>query len=230
MLSLGFWVVIRLTKKKDIAINFGSRLFRWITLAGLSTVIAVIVVLALWVLERNRSEIINATKNNLQITLENAESRLNLWIKQRTTYLESLGRDPKLTLLADSLLAMDASSESLLASTALRDIREFFEDRRQDFPNIGFFIIDPDGISVGSIRDTNIGTVNLIAKHHPDLIERAFAGEVMFVPPMASDVDLSDTTGADTESNPPTMFLLGPVSETDGNVISRYDTAHRACR
>ncbi len=220
VLSFGFWLVIRATKGKDIVLNFGSKQFRWLTLAGLSAIITVVVLLGLLLIERNRRENFAAAEASLVVTLENAEARLGLWIKQNKSYLERLGRDPELTTLVSRLLRVDPDSESLLRSSVLAVTRMFFQDQGKELPNIGFFIISPENISIGSRRDANVGIPNLIADRRPDLIERAFQGEVLFVPPMESDVSLSEVTGAEGEKNPPTMFFLGPVRKSDGSIIA----------
>jgi polar amino acid transport system substrate-binding protein len=68
-----------------------------------------------------------------------------------------------------------------------------------------------DRISIGSMRDTNIGTPNLISLQRPDLLKRAFAGEVLFVPPIESDVPLGKEPQADRTRNPSTKFFTGPI-------------------
>jgi two-component system, sensor histidine kinase and response regulator len=220
LFGFGFWLIIRLNRKKDITFNFGSKQFRWITIAGLSLIIAFIVILAFLFLERNKRETLAGTEKTLKVTVENAEAGLNIWIRERLFYLQSLGRDPELMSLTAELLKVDAEPDYLLSSPELDDIRMFFERKGVDFPNIGFFIISPENISIGSMRDTNIGTENLIAKNHPALLKRAFQGETVFVPPVDSDVSLSEVTGSERDRNPPTMFFLGPIQDADGRVVA----------
>jgi len=220
LLSFGFWIVIKKTEKKNIILNFGSKQFRWITLIGLSIIITIVIILGLVLLDRNKSEIMADTEINLKIALENAENRLDVWINQKRDYLERLGREPELAILVDRLLAVDPDQGSLLSSSSLEDVREFFEERKNKFTNIGFFVINSEYISVGSERDTNIGTINLIAEQYPDLIQRAFNGEVLFVPPMESDVSLMEMTDTERDKNPDTMFFLGPVFNPDGSIIA----------
>jgi len=220
LLSFGFWILLKTTEKKNIVLNFGSKQFRWTALISLSIIITIVIILGLVLLDRNRREIITDTEINLKIALENAENRLDVWISQKKGYLERLERNPELTILVDRLLSVDSDRDSLLSSSPLEDIRVFFEKKQEEFPNIGFFVIDPEYISVGSRRDTNIGTLNLIAKQYPDLIKRAFKGEVVFVPPLESDVSLPELTGAGKEKNPDTMFFLGPVSNPAGSIIA----------
>ncbi|MBT8363427.1 MAG: PAS domain S-box protein, partial [Deltaproteobacteria bacterium] len=75
-------------------------------------------------------------------------------------------------------------------------------------------------ISIGSQRDTNIGTRNLIALQRPDLLERAFAGDVLFVPPIESDLPLAQGSEADGVRNPSTKFFMGPIRDTNRQIIA----------
>jgi polar amino acid transport system substrate-binding protein len=122
--------------------------------------------------------------------------------------------------LTKRLLAVTPDRESLVTSDALRDTRAFFKTNKDIFANIGFFIINTDAISIGSLRDTNIGTRNLISLQSPDLFRRAFEGEVLFVPPIESDVPLAKGPKADGARNPSTKFFMGPIRDTKGQIIA----------
>ena len=87
------------------------------------------------------------------------------------------------------------------------------------FADIGFFIINPDHISIASMRDINIGSLNIIAIHKPELLDRVFRGETVFVPPITSDVML-DSKGGELSGLPPAMFFAAPVRKADGTIIA----------
>ena len=106
-----------------------------------------------------------------------------------------------------------------MASSALADSRFFFEANKDVFDDIGFFIINPDHISIASKRDDNVGSVNVIAIHKPELLARVFRGETVFVPPITSDITL-DRKGYEYTGLPPTMFFAAPIRRGDGAVIA----------
>jgi PAS domain S-box-containing protein len=81
-------------------------------------------------------------------------------------------------------------------------------------------LIDPEHVSIGSMRDANIGTRNLISKQYPELLQRTFQGEVVFVPPLNSDVDLGLPYKSGKARKPLTMFFIGPVRDRDGRVLA----------
>jgi len=122
--------------------------------------------------------------------------------------------------LTKRLLAVTPDREDLTASDALRDARAFFKTNKDIFSNIGFFIINTDNISIGSMRDTNIGTQNLISLQKPDLLRKAFEGDVLFVPPIESDVPLGNGPKADRAGNPSTKFFMGPIRDANGQIIA----------
>ncbi len=69
------------------------------------------------------------------------------------------------------------------------------------------------------MRDENIGTKNLIANQALDLLNRAFRGEALMVPPIWSDIPL--ITGTDSISRmSPSMFFAAPVKNNQGDVIA----------
>ncbi len=220
ILSLLTWILIKGIKKEQIAVNFGSRWFRGLVLAGLSFFVIIVCLLGWFTLERNKEKNLEVIGENLTEILKIADDRLHLWVEQRTSFLKLLGRDPELVTLTKRLLAVTPERESLLASDALRDIRAFFKTNKDIFLNIGFFIINADHISIGSMRDANIGTRNLISQQSPDLLRRAFEDDVLFVPPIESDVPLSTGPKADGARNPSTQFFMGPIRDTNGQIIA----------
>jgi len=219
-LSLLAWILIKAIKKEHIAVSFGSRWFRGLVLAGLSFFVILVCLLGWFTLERNKENILEGVGENLTEILKIADDRLHLWVEQRTSFLKLLGRDPKLVTLTKRLLAVTPERESLVTSDALRDTRGFFKTNKDIFANIGFFIINTDAISIGSMRDTNIGTRNLISRQSPDLFRRAFEGEVLFVPPIESDVPLGKGPKADGARNLSTKFFMGPIRDTKGQIIA----------
>ena len=219
-LCLLAWILIKSIRKEHIAVSFGSRWFRGLVLAGLSIFIIIVCLLGWFMLEKNKENVLADVAENLTGILITADQRLNLWVSQRTSFLKLLGREPELVTLVKRLLAVKADRDSLLASDALQDTRDFFKTNKDIFANIGFFIINTDEISIGSMRNTNIGTRNLIAVQRPDLLRRAFQGEVLFVPPIESDVPLGKSPQANETRNPSTKFFIGPIRDPNGQIIA----------
>jgi len=220
ILTLLAWILIRSIRRENIAVSFGSSWFRGLVLAGLSVFVLIVAFLGWYMLERNKTEYLLNVDENLRGVISVSEDRLDLWLKERTSYLARLGRDPELVAITKRLLQVEPNKRALLASSALKEARVFFQNTVDIFRNIGFFLINPDHVSIGSMRDANLGTSNLISKQHPELLQQAFEGKVGFVPPMTSDVDLVNSTQSDNARKPPTMFFIGPVQDADGRILA----------
>jgi polar amino acid transport system substrate-binding protein len=220
VLSLLTWILIKVARKEQLAVSFGSRWFRGIVLAGLSFFVIVVCLLGWFTLDKSKEQILTAVGEDLSESLITANDRLTFWVDKRISSLKLLGRDPELVTLVKRLLTVTPDRESLLASDALRDTRDFFKNNKDVFSNLGFFIINADDISIGSMRDTNIGTPNLIALQRPNLLRRAFEGEILFVPPMESDVPLGQEPRADGARKPSTKFFMGPIRGPSGQIIA----------
>ena len=220
ILSLLAWILIKTIQKEQIAVSFGSSWFRGLVLAGLSVFVLIVAFIGWYMLEHNKTEHLLNVDENLRGVISVNEDRLDLWLKERISYLARLGRDPKLVAITQRLLKVEPNQQALLASGALREARFFFQNTEDIFQNIGFFVINPDYVSIGSMRDANLGSRNLISKQNPELLQRAFQGEVGFVPPMTSDVELGNSSKLISIRKPPPMFFIGPVRDTDGRILA----------
>ncbi|MBW2429662.1 MAG: transporter substrate-binding domain-containing protein, partial [Deltaproteobacteria bacterium] len=209
----------RFSRDKDLALSFGSRRFRMYAVIGLSLLITVVSVLGWLAIQRNKEKILTEVQTNLVNVLTTTSERLDIWVDQRNFFMLQLGRNPELVAITEQLLKISPYKDTLLASNALINARNFFETNENVFADIGFFIINPDHISIASMRDINVGSLNLIAIHKPELLERVFRGETVFVPPITSDVRL-DSRGGELLGMPPTMLFAAPIRRGDGTIIA----------
>jgi PAS domain S-box-containing protein len=219
VISLLFWILRRGIKKEHISVKYGSTWFRLLVLAGLSFFLVVVFVIGWINLERSRKMHLEDESRFLNGVLSVFQDRLDLWLFERKSFMKQFGSNPRLVAISKRLLKVSPEKEALLASNELQEMRSFFKKNNDIFPNIGFFIIDPNHISIGSRRDRNVGSLNLISKQYPNLLKEAFEGKVGFVPPITSDVHLGTSRG---EKKPPTMFFIGPIRDVDEKVIAVF--------
>ena len=155
----------------------------------------------------------------LQIVLQTTQESLNLWVESNKFHLTRLAEDPRLVSLAERQLRVPRNKKALFKSEALQELRVFFRERRNRFGEAGFFMISPDFINIASMRDENLGAKNLIANQALDLLNRAFRGEALMVPPIWSDIPL--ITGTSSISRMvPSMFFAAPIQNQQGDVIA----------
>ncbi|MBT8369130.1 MAG: cache domain-containing protein, partial [Deltaproteobacteria bacterium] len=181
--------------------------------------IVLVIFLAGFALERVKEKIQADVGDALQIVLQTTQESLNLWVESNKFQLTRLAEDPRLVSLTERQLRVPRNKDALIKSEALQELRAFFQPRKNQFGQAGFFIIAPDFVNIGSMRDGNLGAKNLIANQALDSLNRAFQGKTVMVPPIWSDVPLSSSTEGQPK-NTPTMFFAAPVKNIQGKIIA----------
>ncbi|MBT7953074.1 MAG: PAS domain S-box protein [Gammaproteobacteria bacterium] len=212
----------RLFTSEGLVSHFDSKGFRVTTLIIISLIVVLVTGLVWSVLERNKKRALDSTRVELEVVLQSTMERLDSWISERQKFLLQLGRDPELVAITRRLLEVPVGADTLKRSQPLSEARAFFKKNEAEFGNIGFFIINPKSISIGSGRDSNLGTKNLIAEKHPELLARAFQGDAEFIPPIRSDVVINVQNGDSSNGtkNQLTMFFAVPIRDVDGFVLA----------
>jgi PAS domain S-box-containing protein len=178
-----------------------------------------VVVLAWFALDRVKEKIQADTGDALQIVLHTTRETLNLWVESNKSQLIRLAEDPRLVSLTEQQLRVARDKISLFESNSLMEIRAFFRRHRDRERMTGFFVISPDFTNIVSMRNHNVGSKNMIATQALDLLNRAFQGETVMVPPIWSDAPLPNSSEANSASSP-TMFFAAPIKNKQDNVIA----------
>lgn len=192
-------------------------------------VFTVILMLIVWhgltqVKQRLRLQAVDQLESVLQVTHDNLSE---VWLEGLFQDAEHWATEPLLIESIESLIKIQHQSREsqatrnaiLLSSPAQAKIREFFQLRIKRHDALGIFIIAPDHHNIASMRDVNVGSLNLIANQRLDRLLRVFQGRNQLVPPIYSDVPLPDKSG-NKVPNYPTMFILTPVRNQTGVVIA----------
>ena len=174
-----------------------------------------------YMLQQNKREVVSQTHHNLSITLQGVVQQMNRWVDDRLDFLQQLGEHPDLIRVSKNLLKISTQPNLLKLSPELAQARQFFTHKEKFFGKSGFFIISPEMINIGSGRDSNIGQVNLIAEQRPDLLNKAFAGEAVFIPLIVSDLDRNDPlTALSCGRQCMSMFFAAPIRNVYNKVIA----------
>ena len=161
----------------------------------------------------------------------------DIWFHDMTVDFKDKLVQPGIVSAVSDILREPANQAALLKSPAQEKLRKHFKNYLIDRQALGIFIINRDGLSLASMRDSNVGTENLIYQQYPAIIEKVFSTKkAQLVPPLISDVPLPNQQGKLSE-NYPTMFVLLPVLDKQQNVIALmslrlnpYDTFSRITR
>ncbi|MEO2048603.1 MAG: PAS domain S-box protein [Pirellulales bacterium] len=116
------------------------------------------------------------------------------------------------------LLLEPRARERLLSSPAQANLRGLLRPILEKRGYVGIFVVALDNTSLASMRDSNVGSTNLLVEQG-DFLAKIFAGQTLLSRPMYSDVLLPDATGKLVEGQP-TMFVAAPVRDEHGAVIA----------
>jgi len=181
--------------------------------------ITLVILLAEFALNHVEKRIKTDVGKALQIVQQTTRESLNLWIETNKFDMTRLAGDPRVVFLAEQQLLLPRNKGDLLKSRALSELRRFFQNNKDRFGKANYSIIAADFVNIASIGDENIGSRNRIASQALDLLNRAFKGETVMVPPIWANVALASSSG-DNFVNIPTMFFVAPIKNLQGHIIA----------
>ncbi|MFT7518901.1 MAG: signal transduction histidine kinase/CheY-like chemotaxis protein [Kiritimatiellia bacterium] len=156
--------------------------------------------------------------NSLAALLATTTQALQVWMAEEQQMAASIATEPHVVDAVQRILQVPSTPEALRSSNATRDLRLYLTPllKMQGFE--GFFIINTDGVSVGSARDANLGTTNLLSAQ-PTFLQRVRDGKTAVSRPQHSDVPLNRSKGRRSD-RPSTMFVGAPIVDEQGQVIA----------
>ncbi|MEG3638012.1 response regulator [Magnetococcus sp. PR-3] len=211
-------ILKQILNKATIA-RFNASILRRVGVMAVSLFLALVIGLTWFSLQRVHGQLQNNIGNQLQIINQSVHQALQTWLEGRKNLVMELSYHSALQVATNQLLQAPRTRETLLTHPSQNKLRRYLEPRLKRANAKGIFIIAPDRISIASMRDANIGQINLIAKQRKALMDRAFNGETVFIPPIESDVPLNDATGR-LINRAPTMFFATPIKDPNGLVLA----------
>ena len=157
-------------------------------------------------------------QSSLQAVLSTTHEAVSLWMAENLDAARHLSEAPEIRHYAELLLDIPRDRSSLLASSAQAQMRMRFDALLQSGRYRGYFILGPGNIALASSRDANVGIPNLMTQQ-PDILAKAWAGQVIMGRPLESDVPLPGPDGV-LQEYLPTQFVAAPISNADGTVIA----------
>ncbi|MGL1935409.1 MAG: ABC transporter substrate-binding protein [Fibrobacterales bacterium] len=204
--SAGYDFYSRRTRVKIIAFNF--------VMVGL-------IVIAAWVTLINiRSKTADGMLKTLQTVLDVSNESVNNWADKHINHIRQVAVHPRFVEMVNEQLDYYDEGNLLKVGGTLERLRRFVVKHQNGMHDLGFFIITPDGVTIGSARDNNLGRGNIIKTNRPDLFARVLGGETVFIPPIPSDVPLPGVKTIEGMFIPPTMFFASPIKGNRGEVIA----------
>lgn len=200
----------------------------WISQLGLVTslqfkvlisfLVLALIVASLALIKRSKSLTQDELNGTLQIILQTTERQLKAWHDQEKSIISSWAADEDLISLVEQLLLVPEKIEPLSAAQPQLELRDEYQRRFSPLGYEGFFIINRDSVSIGSTRDSNLGTKNLLASQKR-FLKAVFEGKALISNPMVSDVPLPGLSDS-LVAGRPTMFSAAPVRNARGEIIA----------
>lgn len=163
-----------------------------------------------------REQKIEALNSIVQTTHKSIKK---FWLEEHKPGISQWASDPGVIKAVEELLVSVNCQDQLLDNPSQNKLRGFFEKALSEHQYLGMFIISPERINLASMRDSNVGDINLIQKYRPNLLKKVFHGEFQVIPPIPSDVMLADEAGRMIEDYH-TMFLTMPIKDRSSKVIA----------
>lgn len=155
-------ILLKSTKGDAVALQMGSKRFR-ILIVGVLLLLALLVAAVSWLaFNHNKNRIVEVTGVNLDTILSSSVDRLQMWGEEKQNVTIQIGKDPVLVTLTKALLKVSHDKKALQGSGLQQEIREYFRANDKLSGMKGFFIISQDGTNIASMRDENLGDLNLI--------------------------------------------------------------------
>lgn len=191
---------------------FGRFLFKFDikVLLFLSIFIFLIVIGALIALNKIEKQTKMNSQHALSTVLLTTQEALYLWLGNRQRGVQDLASSEEVLRITEELIKANKKYGNISANPVIKTARDYFQPKLNRYGDRGFFIITPDYISIASMRDSNIGSINIIYKQRKKYLLEAFNGKTKFISTISSDVALHDEDGL-LKEHLPTQFIVSPV-------------------
>ncbi|MCF6268238.1 MAG: PAS domain S-box protein [Melioribacteraceae bacterium] len=216
----------RTTKKNRVEnriyskyLKLPDKLIFWIEVSVAFVFLFLIFTATTFFLQQNEKEIRKDKVKVLSSVLNTTHNIAKNFQDRNMNDAKQWAANAKVIESTENLLKLDSDYNTLISAPPLKELRKFLNPLLNQYNYSGFFIISPNYISLASMRDENIGTINLIAREKKNRLKKVFKGEAQFIPTMHSDVPLLDKTGKLVDECP-TMFVVVPIKNKTGEVIA----------
>lgn len=166
----------------------------------------------------------NDIANQLSTVMKTTNDTYDLWINTKFSEMSILLHQQGVLRSLRQLLAAKENNEDIIGMPALQHLRATFEPWLLKEDGLGFFLFTPDGKSVASMRDSNIGIITPLAIQTNNF-KQVFSGESILVKPIPSEVELPGV-GDVMATDVPTMFFVVPVYDENNRIIAAFSVRY----
>ena len=191
---------------------------RYVLMVG-GTLFATAVLLTGWLGLKNMEQTLRENVGeSLIVVARSTNESLRVWYEARKEALVVHAQDKRLLPCVKTLLELPHTCEMLNENKAQTEFRENYLRLHQSGTE-GMFLIAPDRLTISTMNPNAVGSSNFLARYAPKLIDRAFNGETVFIPPIKSGSD-SDNLWNIRPPQAPHLYLATPVRDEKGNILA----------
>ncbi|AFL73229.1 PAS domain S-box [Thiocystis violascens DSM 198] len=196
-----------------------QRSLRQVGLAVVAIFLAVVFMVALHGLHDMERQLRTELGETLVTVNQSAAQSMRIWLESHAREIRVMAQVPALPLWIQQLCEPPRTAATLRDHPAQQALRELYRQPLETMNATGFSLIAPDRRILAATQERELGERTRIAVWQPDLLDRALAGETLFIPPV-----YEETPPPETADNPVThsaaMFLVTPVTDTTGRIIA----------
>ncbi len=211
----------RILSNDRFAKHVSSKRFRLFSIQFASLIVVFVLGLVWYIVDTDKKSTLSSVEEKLKLVSNSTTESVEYWIDDRKKLLLQLGRDPLLSAITKNLLVSSKAKNTLGGMDHLVfqvQASVYFQEREDDFGTNGFFIINRDHINIAALNDSSVNTLNLVANIRPDLLDQAFSGESVFIPPFHTEGESRfNTSSTFSELN---IFIAAPIKDLDGSILA----------
>ncbi|VAW47275.1 sensory box histidine kinase/response regulator [hydrothermal vent metagenome] len=212
----------RLLGNERFAKHLSSKSFRLFSIQFASLIVVLVLGLVWYVVESDRKSTLVSVEEKLKIVSSSTAESMEYWIDERKKMLLQFGRDPLLSAITNNLLiASDMNRFNELGSinSLVFQVQAsvYFQEREEEFGANGFFIVNKERFNLAALEGSQIGLLNMVSKAYPYLLQQAFDGNSVFIPPFyfQDEIPLNSSDSRELQ-----MFIAAPIQDLDGSVLA----------
>ena len=179
-----------------------------------------------WGLQTIKEKSLQETQDTLSTVLNTTKEALDIWIEDQLTKTVLIAHEKTFLEYANELI--HASKKSISADSSELNMLNRFLNKQVQI-NFNYYLIDLNGINIGSMDIDDLGKTNIIKRFRPIIFDRLIQGEERFVPPIPSDKAIPGVVNIAGTNIPASMFMAVPIKNADGKVLAifaeRFDPA-----
>jgi PAS domain S-box-containing protein len=143
----------------------------------------------------------------------------NVWIKSNFSSIKSWSTSATVIKQIKQLVIEQSTGSLISLDKATRRLTALIDPYLFVKGNEGYYIISPEYKNITAKLDHLVGQRNVIADEYLPKLNKAFNGQIIFIPPILSAVPLSDSAGK-LQDKYPTTFIVAPIFDQKKQVIA----------